>query len=783
MLACLVVPRGAWDLTALAGAVREHHPGWRMGAVWCGDPHLRPPAAAEVPWIDLALPEPTGAGWERLLVALPERAAEWARVAAALHRCFGDEEAHGGLEAAVVLRMGSVAVTGPLDPLVPEHGVRLVERMPVAPPADGLAPSAADLLLAGPWSDTVAGIAHSAREQLGWFGRAITSIEGGAPPSPGQWLDLLRRRTGGDTADPAAVHVLGWHTWVEGVHAQRRPGLLDLDALDRDEPWHVSFGPGPDAPPARLRLSEQPALAAAVESAAAQLVGRPQPLALPGGIAVDDVVRELMADAVAAWQRGEADLPPAPFGPEQSAFLRWLETPSPSWGAPIGRYWRALRTQRADLQAAFPRSDSADAARFAEWAEQSWRLEPRSVLVRPSVPSAFEPVSSVGFNPNGINVVGYLGFDASLGDVARRALRCLAEAHVPHVGIDHHRTASPRTADPPSTTRTAHFATNLAFVNADQFHFFVADHGPTLLAGRRTVAYWFWELEQVPAHMLEALAHVDEVWAGSTFVASAFAAVTDKPVRCVPLPVAEPQPSAIGRADLGLPAERFTFLVMLDYFSVAERKNPLGAIEAFRRAFPEPSEAGPVLVVKTVNGSRRWRQHERVLMAAAGRDDILVRDVHLPRADHMALVAAADCLVSLHRSEGLGLHCAEAMWLGKPVIATRWSGNVDFMDDSCSALVDATLVPVRHGEGVYPDTARWADPDLDQAATWMRRLVAEPGIAAQLGAAGRERMRAQPSFADTGRLIARSAGVGPLDPAAAAQTVAAPAASVADAPR
>ena len=203
--------------------------------------------------------------------------------------------------------------------------------------------------------------------------------------------------------------------------------------------------------------------------------------------------------------------------------------------------------------------------------------------------------------------------------------------------------------------------------------------------------------------------------------------------------------------------DRFVFTVVFDHFSVTERKNPVGVIEAFRRAFA-PGE-GPVLVVKSMNAWRRWPQHQHVAAAAAGRDDIVLWDEHLDRADHMAFIACADALVSLHRSEGLGLHLAEAMWLDTPVIATRYSGNLDFMDDECALLVDAELVPVVRGEGVYPPEARWADPDLGQAAAAMRALVDDPSRAASLAAAGRARMEAQASLADTGGLVAELLGI------------------------
>jgi glycosyltransferase involved in cell wall biosynthesis len=162
-----------------------------------------------------------------------------------------------------------------------------------------------------------------------------------------------------------------------------------------------------------------------------------------------------------------------------------------------------------------------------------------------------------------------------------------------------------------------------------------------------------------------------------------------------------------------------------------------------------------VLLIKTMNGHQRRPQHLRVLAAADKRDDVRVWDEALDRTDQMALMAAVDCVVSLHRSEGLGLHLAEAMWLRTPTIATRYSGNLDFMNDDNSLLIDAELVNVENGEGVYPPTARWADPDLDEAAAAMRRIAGDSALCGRLAKAGRRTMEQQPSLADTGRLISQ----------------------------
>ncbi len=308
----------------------------------------------------------------------------------------------------------------------------------------------------------------------------------------------------------------------------------------------------------------------------------------------------------------------------------------------------------------------------------------------------------------------------------------------------------------PGVKNRVEFTNSVCVVTADQFPFLAADFPELFAATKRMIGYWFWELEYVPLHMRQSIALVDEIWAGTKFVTDAFAAVSPVPVRHVPIPVAEPQPSDRGRHDFAVLADvgqRPVFLAVFDHLSVTERKNPVGLIEAFRMAFT--ADEGPVLIIKTMNGHQRWASHQRVLAAADGRPDIRVWDETLTRADQMALVAAADCMVSLHRSEGLGLHLAEAMWLGTPVIATRYSGNLDFMTDDNSLLIDYDLVNVEHGEGVYPPTATWAAPDLALAAAAMRRIASDAELADRLAFAGRLTMGQQPSLLETGRLISQ----------------------------
>ena len=358
----------------------------------------------------------------------------------------------------------------------------------------------------------------------------------------------------------------------------------------------------------------------------------------------------------------------------------------------------------------------------------------------------------------GVNVVGYHHVASGLGDIAREIHRSLDAAGVPCTAVDVHASDSPRLRDPRPTPGEL-YDTTIAVVAALQLPTAIHDLPDVAAAHDRLVGYWFWELDTVPESHRLAIETVDEIWTPTEFVRAAYRSAVAggaPPVRLVPTRLDEPDvdPAAVTgwRHELVGEAHDVLFLVSLDLFSVVERKNPVGAIRAFRTAFPDGDEAVRLLV-KTINGDQRPDDLQRIVAEAHDDRRITVLDRYVDEGSLHALVAAADCFVSLHRSEGLGLHLASAMWVGTPVIATRWSGNLDFMDDDCSMLVDATLVPVSDGRGAYPDSAHWAEPDLNQAASAMRRVASDPEHRALVARRARARMEAQPSRAAVGRAM------------------------------
>ena len=335
----------------------------------------------------------------------------------------------------------------------------------------------------------------------------------------------------------------------------------------------------------------------------------------------------------------------------------------------------------------------------------------------------------------GVNLVGFLEGELGLGEVARKLGRALEHAGIPFAAISYRRT--PSRQDHPLELEPSHEApydTNVICLNADHLHDFLDDVGVDFFAGRYSIGVWFWESSVFRQENLEGLRFLDEVWVASEYVREAIAAVADVPVLVAPLPIEEPSEATHSRADLGLP-EGFTFLFLFDFVS-GQRKNPWAVVKAFKQAFA--SGEGPTLVVKSINGRERKPQLlDQLIAAADGRPDIHIVDAFVSAAEKDSYMAACDCFVSLHRSEGFGLPMADAMARGKPVIATGYSGNLDFMDERNSYLVPYRLVSVPEDWWAHAPGAEWAEPDVEAAAAQMREVYANPSEARALGKRGR----------------------------------------------
>jgi len=348
----------------------------------------------------------------------------------------------------------------------------------------------------------------------------------------------------------------------------------------------------------------------------------------------------------------------------------------------------------------------------------------------------------------GVNVHGDWAATTGLAHAGRRLCIALLSQDVPvaiqavssHAPTD--RSLVPREFQLRREVPT--YPIDLWTLNLNEFHL-IPDE---TLRSPRTKNYhigtWYWELPVVPDWLLTQFDRIDEIWAPSSFVKRSLMRYTDKPISIVPTIVPVFDASAGSeemRSSFGLPRDTIIFLFTFDFNSTVGRKNPMGVIEAFTRAFPHRSADDPLLVIKAIN-LENGPAFEKMLRDAVDRVGGVLIDSLISAQEMADLFHTSDVYVSLHRSEGFGLGMAEAMAIGKPVIGTAYSGNMDFMNLTNSCLVGYQMRPISsrdhlHNTGmdtIYTEGALWAEPDIGQAAHWMRRLAADGHLRRRIGA-------------------------------------------------
>lgn len=439
---------------------------------------------------------------------------------------------------------------------------------------------------------------------------------------------------------------------------------------------------------------------------------------------------------------------------------------------------RACRQVRDGLlkAARWARPHAGGIARICARLPFSWRLAVRRLLHaiagRPLLPLPFarsdphrtwhERAPSPLVSP-GINVVGYARGEFGIAETLRAYSRALDESTYPFLIFNLDAGAASRQQDLSMQGHfgdTLRYANNVFFINADQMPIARTVLGSDAFKLRYNIGFWLWELENFPRDWHAAFDLVDEVWTPTAWVRDAIRAATNKPVMRMPMPVDFDIAPSLGRAHFKIPEDDFVFLFSFDFNGFASRKNPEATIAAFRQAFADCTR-GVRLLVKSTNGARFPDRLEALERSRADDPRIEIRDGFLARAEMFGLQNAVDCFVSLHRSEGFGLGLAESMFLGKPVIATAYSGNLDFMDQSNSLLVDYRMIRLRDGDYPYWQGQQWADPAVAHAARLMRQLFDNRDLGRRIGTNAAASIRRKYSLAKCGAAL--SARLGEID--------------------
>jgi glycosyltransferase involved in cell wall biosynthesis len=337
----------------------------------------------------------------------------------------------------------------------------------------------------------------------------------------------------------------------------------------------------------------------------------------------------------------------------------------------------------------------------------------------------------------GINLIGHFGKCLGLAQSARLIISSLQKQSIPFslISEDSWASAHPTEHFPYPITNEFIYPVNLFCLDPNHNAKFVEKIDWNCVKDRYNIALYFWETNRLPKKAKGWWYYLDEIWTPTHYVHEHISIASPIPIYRIPLPVELPRVSEnMSKENFNL-KNRFTFLFYFSFFSILNRKNPLAIVQAFKKAFPNRQDVQ--LVIKSQNGHHFPDQLKGLLKEIDQDSRIVWLDQTMDAQACFDLMNVCDCYISLHRSEGFGLTMAEAMLLEKPVIATGYSGNLDFMNEENSFLCLHQLVPIGKGN-FYPPKGVWADVDIDHAAFLMNHVFYHPAEAHSKGQKGKE---------------------------------------------
>lgn len=441
--------------------------------------------------------------------------------------------------------------------------------------------------------------------------------------------------------------------------------------------------------------------------------------------------------------------------------------------APLSCFMHFLWQSRPDLQRGFDITDAQGRLAFTYWyavegkreydlgaaAFPDYVLKPAQNAREAAPKSNVRRPAQVHGNDDGpgANLLGYATGQFGMGQQVRAVAAACSAASIPFVVCNIEDCGHGGGDDSVSEwiATKNRYGCNLININADILPALYFRLRHEFFAHKTNIGYWAWELPRAPEAFDLAFSMVDEVWAVSRFVQQSLSDRSPVPVVHMPLPVIIPSSAADYRkVHFDLPEDCFAFLFVFDAASHLKRKNPAAAVRAFLTAFPD-KRSRVRLILKTMNVREDDEDWKDLVHAASGDERISILKTRTSRETLLGLINACDAFVSLHRSEGFGLCVAESMWLGKPVIATNYSGTVDFAHKDTACVVGYSNCPVKPGDYPFSDKQCWAEPDVEEASVYMRRLVEDNAFRSRIAKAGQAEVQKNLAPSTIGRRYAR----------------------------
>ena len=369
---------------------------------------------------------------------------------------------------------------------------------------------------------------------------------------------------------------------------------------------------------------------------------------------------------------------------------------------------------------------------MVSWKEKKLKKEGR----KPFQPGKYE---------KGVNLIGGIRMQTGLGQSCRLIAELLEHISLPYTICEYCADRQIKCNDHQYEDKISNekkYGINLLHLNPYELRMGYTEMGNELLDYRYNIGYWLYEFDKLPDGWIEAIDLVQEIWTPSQYISNLFRQVTDKPVYTMPYSVSAPVDEKMNRAYFHLPEDKFLYLVMYDTNSTAARKNPQGAIRAYKKAYPKELDCvGLVVKVNHIKEDDEKRLKEEL----AGYKNVYFISQTLDKIEVNSLIRDVDVFVSLHRAEGFGLVMAEAMLNGTACIATNYSSNTEFMDMECACMVDYELVQLNGDTGQYPKGIRCAEASVDEAAMYMIKLHEDRAFYNKITTCAKKRMEEEMS--------------------------------------
>lgn len=348
-------------------------------------------------------------------------------------------------------------------------------------------------------------------------------------------------------------------------------------------------------------------------------------------------------------------------------------------------------------------------------------------------------------------LVGHPFAPIGRGEDVRSAFRAFRAAGVSAPVLDIYKMYEPWSEFSDSLTTSLSQDINIFFINGDEVEPVIKHLGGSLPAGSYNIVAPVWELSIYPEAWAKQLERFDEIWVASTFNLHSIQSCVSKPVHYIPWSSQVDIVSFLGRQYFGIPEGAYIFLFAFDFLSSIHRKNPYAVLKAFEKLVRAHPQHDSYLVLKLNHSQQKPEEYQHFLSCIEEfKDRIVIIDKTLSDNEMKNLIRCSDCFISLHRSEGFGRGLSEAMYLGKPTIATGYSGNTDFMSSENSFLVNYQLVPVETDAYPYGENQFWSEANIDQAFNYMLKLLSNPKLGFNIGKKASKNVRKTLSYSTIG---------------------------------